>query len=95
MNQQYWDRLAKNFADLVFEIGGGETNGALAATVKKLRRHYKTAGDFGCGAGGTTPLLATYFDEVIAIAYAKKLLRRAQTRVQPDNVPFLAADLRA
>ena len=75
MNQQYWNRLAKNFADRVFEIGGGETNGALAATVKKLSRRYKTAGDFGCGAGGTTPLLATYFDEVIAIDYAKKRRR--------------------
>ena len=95
MNQQYWNRLAKNFAGRVFEIAGGETNGALAATVKKLSRHYKTAGDFGCGAGGTTPLLATYFDEVIAIDYAKKLLRRAQKRVQTDNVRFLAADLSA
>ena len=95
MNQQHWDRLAENFSARVFEIGVGETNGALAATVEKLSRRHKTAGDFGCGAGGTTPLLATYFDEVIAIDYAKKLLRQAQKRVRTDNVRFLAADLSA
>ena len=93
MNQKYWDDLAENFNERVFEIADNELNQALATTIKKLGKQYRTAGDFACGAGGTTTALAAHFEQVIAVDYAAKLLQQARKRVKGDNIRFVEVDL--
>ena len=93
MNQKYWDDLSENFNERVFEIADNELNQALATTIKKLGKQYRTAGDFACGAGGTTAALAAHFEQVIAVDYAAKLLQQARKQVKGDNIRFVEVDL--
>ena len=93
MNQKYWNDLADHFDTKVFEIAANETSGSLARCIQTLGKEHRTAGDFGCGAGGATGLLAAHFDKVVAVDFAEKLLTEARKRVTAKHVRFIKSDL--
>ena len=93
MNQKYWNDLADQFDTKVFEIVANETSGNLARCIEILGKKHHTAGDFGCGAGGATRLLAAHFDRVVAVDFAEKLLTEARKRVTAKHVRFIKSDL--
>ena len=51
MDAAYWDRLAGNFSEEVFEVTERDSSGVIRKTAKRLGGKDLTAIDFGCGAG--------------------------------------------
>ena len=95
MNRAYWDRLARRYSDEVLEITAVDSNGVLARTAAALGRRYAVAGDFGCGVGATTRAFAPYFERIVGVDFAPKLLAEAERRTKDDTVSYVLADLAA
>jgi SAM-dependent methyltransferase len=95
MKRAYWDRLATRYSDEVLEITAIDSRRVLARTAAQLGRRYAVAGDFGCGVGATTRTFAPYFERIVGIDFAPKLLAEAKRRTKRDNVSYLLADLAA
>lgn len=95
MNRAYWDRLARRYSDEVLEITAIDSNGVLARTAATLGRRYAVAGDFGCGVGATTRAFAPYFERIVGVDFAPKLLAEAERRTKDDTVSYVLADLAA
>jgi SAM-dependent methyltransferase len=95
MNRAYWDRLAPRYSDEVLEITAVDTRDSLARTAAAFGARHAVAGDFGCGVGATTRAFAPYFERVVGIDFAPKLLTEAKRRTKDTTVSYVLADLTA
>jgi SAM-dependent methyltransferase len=95
VKKAYWDRLAATFSDDVLEITDHDVNGVLERTARRLGDGRATAGDFGCGAGATTRLLARHFGAVVGVDFSPRLIDEAKRRTREPNVRYRAVDLAA
>ena len=93
MEKQDWDKIAGHFTDRVFQITDHDTGGVILNTVRTLGGSRKHAGDFGCGAGSVTRLLADHFGQVTGLDQAAGLVREAERGTAADNVTYVEADL--
>lgn len=93
MEKQDWDRIAGQFTDRVFQITDHDTGGVILKTAGRLGGKRKHAGDFGCGAGSVTRLLADHFGQVTGLDQAAGLVREAERGTAADNVTYVEADL--
>jgi SAM-dependent methyltransferase len=95
MNRTYWDRLASRYSDEVLEVTAIDIHGSLARTAAAFGSRCAVAGDFGCGVGATTRAFAPYFERILGVDFAPKLLAEARRRTRDDNVSYVLADLAA
>lgn len=93
MEKEDWDELAGQFSDRVFQITDHDTRGVIRKTAARLGGARKHAGDFGCGAGAVTRLLAERFGKVTGIDHAAGLVQEAERTTRAGNVDYIAADL--
>jgi len=88
-----WDRIAGEFTDRVFQITDHDTRNVIRSVIRKLGDAGRHAGDFGCGAGAVTRLLAPHFAKVTGLDQSAGLVRRADRSTRAGNVEFVQADL--
>ncbi|MEE2659203.1 MAG: class I SAM-dependent methyltransferase [Candidatus Latescibacterota bacterium] len=93
MNRRYWNNMADAFSDHVFEVADHDRRGVLRSIARRLAHQHLLAGDFGCGTGSFTRVLARSFEQVIGIDYAARLISEARRRTRRGNVRFEIADL--
>ena len=93
MKVDYWDHLAADFSESVFEVTERDVHGVIRKTAKRLGGKRLTAVDFGCGAGASTRAVAPYFKRVVGIDFSEKLLRVARERTDADNIAYRKVDL--
>ncbi|MBD3866517.1 MAG: class I SAM-dependent methyltransferase [Acidobacteria bacterium] len=93
METQDWDSIAGEFSDRVFQITDHDTDGVILSTAQRLGSTLKHAGDFGCGAGAVTRLLAGHFGKVTGLDQSAGLVREAEQATAADNVEYVHADL--
>jgi 2-polyprenyl-3-methyl-5-hydroxy-6-metoxy-1,4-benzoquinol methylase len=93
MEKRDWEQIAKEFTDRVFQVTDHDTHGLIRQTARKLGTPSKHAGDFGCGPGAVTRLLAPNFGQVTGIDQAGGLIQEAQQATTAKNVTFIQADL--
>lgn len=93
MDASYWNTIAPNYEDEIFNLFRHDKNNKL----QKLIRQYAdpgTAADFGCGIGHGLPLLAKHFDNVHAYDLSSKNIRKCQQlHSQLSNIQYRQADL--
>tara|TARA_Y100001933_G_scaffold220750_1_gene230192 strand:- start:625 stop:1401 length:777 start_codon:yes stop_codon:yes gene_type:complete len=93
VDRQYWDSLADNYEENLLEISREDLEGALADELSALRGEDGSVADLGCGPGSLLPLLVRYFNNVIAVDYAERLLNQARRRCRSRKVRFASYDL--
>ena len=95
MDAAYWDRLAGNFSEEVFEVTERDSSGVIRKTAKRLGGKDLTAIDFGCGAGASTRAIAPFFRHVTGIDFSENLLAVARQKTRAKNADYRQADLSA
>ncbi len=93
MKVDYWDRLAAEFSENVFEVTERDVHGVIRKTAKRLGNKRLTAIDFGCGAGASTRAIAPFFKHVLGVDFSEKLLSVAREKTHADNIDYRKADL--
>ncbi len=93
MKVDYWDRLAGNFSQSVFEVTERDVHGVIRKTAQRLGDKRLTAVDFGCGAGASTRAVAPFFKRATGVDFSPKLLRVAREKTDADNIDYREADL--
>lgn len=94
MDAAYWNAVAGDYDDEVFNSVAADRSGVLRRRLDELRAPNRVACDFGCGVGHYLPLLAERFKRVVAVDFAADLLAVARARHGAlANVEFVQADL--
>lgn len=94
MDVAYWNAVAPDYDDQVFNSAAAGRAGILQRRLDEIAAPERVACDFGCGVGHYLPLLAPRFRRVFAIDFAADLLAHARARhAALANVEFLRADL--
>lgn len=96
MTTAYWDGVADDYDDEVFDVYASDRAGRLVRTVRRLASKSATVTDAGCGVGRFLPRLARWFGHVHANDFSKRCLDRAR-RAHGDlpNVEFHDGDIAA
>lgn len=94
MNTRFWDRIASNFDNEVFDTLANDRNRTLLSHIDRFSSAESTACDFGCGVGRYVPLLAERFKTVCATDVSRNCLTLARDTCRGfDNVVYVRADL--
>jgi len=93
MEKRDWERIAPEFTDRVFQVTDHDTHGLIQHMARKLGGPRKHAGDFGCGFGAVTRLLAPCFGKVTGLDQAGGLLQEARRATDAEHVGYVQADL--
>ncbi len=93
MDREYWDSLADSYEEDLLEISREDLEGALSEELNSLGEKAVSVADLGCGPGSLLPLLARYFNQVIAVDYAEELLNQARRRCSSRKIRFVSHDL--
>ncbi|HET6429574.1 MAG TPA: class I SAM-dependent methyltransferase [Phycisphaerae bacterium] len=96
MDEQYWDRMARDFDGEIFDVYANDRHGVILETIARHGSDDRTAADLGCGTGRLLPELAESFGGVKGYDISAKCLDIARTRCADlDNVTVARADLTA
>ena len=94
MKQAYWDRVAENYENELFDVLSNDKKQLIAKHIRRYGKGKKLAVDLGCGSGRFLPLLSRTLQEVVAIDLSSNCLRLAtQANQRLDNVTYHKADL--
>ncbi len=93
MNIKYWNSLASEFDNHVFEIVNSDLHGIIKEQVGLVAKGKDTAADLGCGTGSLLPHLCSKFKTVYAVDFAANILRVAKQRNDYTNVQYLTHNL--
>ncbi|MEW6128955.1 MAG: class I SAM-dependent methyltransferase [Acidobacteriota bacterium] len=94
MDEKFWDSLAANYDEEVFDTLKNDKHGILAKYIDRFASSEHQATDFGCGVGKYLPTLAKRFHKVYAIDHSQKCLDVAKKSCEEfSNIRFLKCDL--
>jgi SAM-dependent methyltransferase len=94
MNKPYWDGMADDFDDAVFDVLGEDRKEVVFKYINEFACKDSFAADYGCGVGRHLGLLAERFAFVHGIDFSGKCLQTARKScAKLDNVSILKADL--
>ena len=74
MDRNYWERIAINYNEEIFDVLANDKNGILKSTIKRFASKNKTVIDIGCAIGKWLPILSHAFKKVHAIDISQKNL---------------------
>lgn len=92
----YWDGIAEAFEDEVLDVLGNDRKHIIKDCLQKHVPKGGVSGDFGCGLGKGTQLLAEWSASVFAVDISEQLLARARKRCRRlKNITYIQCDLRS
>jgi len=77
MKEQFWDDVAPDYDEEIFNTLASDRNGLLEAVIRKHAKGARLACDFGCGVGRFVPLLLDCVPNVIATDFSAASLEIA------------------
>jgi len=94
MKKSYWDNLAPNFEESVFNVFKHDRSKLITNTIQTFGNKQKKVADLGCGVGSFLPVMAEVFGQVYAIDISPKCLQRAAERCETyANIEYINLDL--
>lgn len=96
MHEEFWDNVAPNYDEEIFNTLTSDRNDRLGATIRQLASKASLSCDFGCGVGRFLPLLLSCSPKVVATDFSLTSLEIARRQIeasQQDRVKLLKADL--
>ena len=94
MDRRYWEKIAPDYNEEIFDVLKNDSKGLIASAIKKLSSKNKTVIDIGCAIGKWLPVLSPVFKKVHAIDISKENLEIAK-KLYPEfkNVKFQRVDM--
>jgi 2-polyprenyl-3-methyl-5-hydroxy-6-metoxy-1,4-benzoquinol methylase len=93
LGSRYWDRVAGEWKERVFNTLKEDRRGAIAAELKRAARGAATTADFGCGVGVYFPLLSRLFAAVHGFDFSARCIRAARRKAR--RLPNVTAQVAA
>lgn len=82
LGSRYWDRVAGEWNERVFNTLKEDRNGAIAEELARAARGADSVADFGCGVGVYLPLLSRLFGAVQGLDFSARCIRAARRRAR-------------
>lgn len=96
MDRNYWERIAPNYNEEIFDVLKNDTSGKIVGAIEEVASKEKTVTDIGCAIGKWIPLLATAFKYVVATDISATNLDIARERCKDyTNVEYQRMDMSA
>lgn len=96
MDRNYWERIAPNYNEEIFDVLQNDKSGKIVSAIEQVASKEKTVTDLGCAVGKWIPLLATAFKHVIATDISAKNLELAKEKCKDySNVDYHRMDMSA
>ena len=96
MDRTYWEKIAPDYNEEIFDVLHHDRSGIIVSAIKKLSSKKKTVIDIGCAVGKWIPVLSPIFKKVLAIDISEKNLRIAKADHQENkNVEYKRMDMSA
>jgi 2-polyprenyl-3-methyl-5-hydroxy-6-metoxy-1,4-benzoquinol methylase len=94
MNRTYWEKIAPDYDDEIFDVLHNDKKTIIRSAIEKLASPNKTVTDIGCAVGKWLPILSPAFKKVYAVDISAKNLRIAKKNCpQCKNIKYLHADM--
>lgn len=94
MDRTYWEKIAPDYNDEIFDVLHYDRSGIIVSAIKKLSSKKKTVIDIGCAVGKWIPFLSPLFKKVLAIDIAEKNLAIAKaSHQQYRNIEYRRVDM--
>lgn len=74
MDRQYWEKIAPDYNDEIFDVLKNDRQGIIVSAIKKIASKEKTVMDIGCAIGKWLPVLSPRFKKVYAVDISRKNL---------------------
>jgi SAM-dependent methyltransferase len=96
MDRNYWERIAPNYSEEIFDVLKNDTSGKIVGAIEAAASREKTVTDIGCAVGKWIPLLATAFKYVVATDISATNLEMAKEKCADyPNVEYQRMDMSA
>ena len=94
MDRTYWEKIAPDYNDEIFDVLKNDRKGVIISAVKKIASKNKTVIDIGCAIGKWLPVLSPIFKKVYAVDISAENLEIAR-RLYPGftNVAYDRIDM--
>jgi 2-polyprenyl-3-methyl-5-hydroxy-6-metoxy-1,4-benzoquinol methylase len=94
MNRTYWEKIAPDYNDEIFDVLDNDKKALIRSAIKKMASPSKTVIDIGCAIGKWLPVLSPVFKKVYAVDISAKNLEIAKTNYpQYKNVEYRRVDM--
>jgi 2-polyprenyl-3-methyl-5-hydroxy-6-metoxy-1,4-benzoquinol methylase len=94
MNRNYWEKIAPDYDNEIFDVLHNDKKAIIQSAIKKLASPNKTVLDIGCAIGKWLPVLSPAFRKVYAIDISAKNLEIAKKSYpQYKNIEYLRIDM--
>ena len=94
MERQYWNDIADNYENEIFDVAANDTKNLIRKQIRKYASPEKQASDLGCGTGNFLKPLSRHFKKVFAADISHKNIKKAKARYPNlTNIKYLTADL--
>ena len=94
MNRNYWERIAPDYNEEIFDVLANDKKKIIQKTIKRIASKNKTVTDIGCAIGKWLPVLSPVFKKVYAIDISQQNLDIArQTYKRLDNINYKRVDV--
>lgn len=94
MDRKYWERIAPDYNDEIFDVLHNDKKAIIRSAVLQHASSSKTVLDIGCAVGKWLPVLSPHFKKVVAIDISEKNLsiaKRLHDRLA--NIEYLRGDM--
>lgn len=94
MDRTYWEKIAPDYNEEIFDVLKNDKRGIIAAVIKKCAGKNKSVIDIGCAIGKWLPLLSPVYKKVYAVDISIENLNIAQ-KLYPEftNVEYNRVDM--
>lgn len=94
MDRNYWEKIAPEYNEEIFDVLKNDRKGILLSTIKKYSSNKLSVIDIGCAIGKWLPVLSPLFKKVIAVDISQKNLNIAR-QLHPGfkNIEFKRMDM--
>ena len=94
MDRTYWEKIAPDYNEEIFDVLKNDSKGIIVSAVKKVSSKNKTVIDIGCAIGKWLPVISPAFKKVHAVDISKENLEIAK-KLYPEftNVEYDRIDM--
>ena len=78
MDRNYWEKIAPDYNEEIFDVLKSDSKGLIVSSIKKLASKNKTVIDIGCAIGKWLPVLSSVFKKVYAVDISAENLEIAK-----------------